>query len=152
MSTEGVTPARTADLTRTLVRLGAALGRATFTETGLPLSDARALQLLDEARGEPVSPGVIAHRLELSPPAVTALVDRLVAADLVERRRDPTDRRRVQITLTDRARALGARHLPRLSTVIEEEAAAVPAAHRGAVNTYLDTVTRRVAEELRSDH
>jgi DNA-binding MarR family transcriptional regulator len=151
MPTELASPDQTADLTRTLVRLGAALGRATFTEAGLPLSDARALQLLDEARGEPISPGVLAKRLDLSPPAVTALVDRLVEAGLVERGRDPADRRRVQILLTARARALGARHLRKLAAVIDEEAAAVPAAHRAAVNTYLDGVTRRVADVLGTD-
>jgi DNA-binding MarR family transcriptional regulator len=78
-------------------------------------------------------------------------VDRLVEAGLVERGRDPADRRRVQILLTARARALGARHLRKLAAVIDEEAAAVPAAHRAAVNTYLDGVTRRVADVLGTD-
>jgi DNA-binding MarR family transcriptional regulator len=148
VQTDPATGDRVADLTRTLVRLGAALGRATFTEAGLPLSDARALQLLDEARGEPISPGELAQRLDLSPPAVTALVDRLVEADLVARAPHPTDRRRVQISLTERARALGARHLRKLSTIIDDEAVAVPTEHRAAVTAYLERVTGRVAEEL----
>lgn len=150
MSTDDPTApsGQTADLTRALVRLGAALGRATFTQTGLPLKDALALQLLDEAAGAPIGPGELAQRLDLSPPAVTALVDRLVEADLVERRRHPTDRRRVQVTLTDRARDLGERHLRGVSAVIERAAAAVPEDHRGALNAYLATVVRQIDDRL----
>jgi len=47
--------------------------------------------------GQPVTVGELAHRLSLSPPATTALVDRLEAAGHVTRSRDSHDRRRVTV-------------------------------------------------------
>ncbi|MGF1551095.1 MAG: MarR family winged helix-turn-helix transcriptional regulator [Paracoccaceae bacterium] len=66
----------------------------------------------------------LADRLKLSPSAVTPLVDRLEAADLVRRRRDDNDRRVVHVELTERGAAT------------EHEAAAVQ--RRVACNTGLD--------------
>lgn len=42
----------------------------------------------------------LAERLSINPSAVTAMVDRLVAKDLVERRRDESDRRIVHVCPT----------------------------------------------------
>ncbi len=53
----------------------------------------------------PAPVGQIARRLELDSHAVTPLVERLVAADLVCRRRG-SDRRQVVVDLTDRGRDL----------------------------------------------
>ncbi|NED60678.1 MarR family transcriptional regulator, partial [Streptomyces sp. SID10244] len=46
-------------------------------------------------------------QLKLNSASVTALIDRLERADLVARERVPGDRRRVRLTVTDRARELG---------------------------------------------
>jgi DNA-binding MarR family transcriptional regulator len=48
----------------------------------------------------------IASDALLLPPTLTKVVDRLVAANLVHRRSDPLDRRRVLILLTPRGRSL----------------------------------------------
>ncbi|WAC56278.1 MarR family winged helix-turn-helix transcriptional regulator [Gordonia sp. SL306] len=72
-------------------------------------TDVRALiALLDAERdGRAASPGELGSQLQLNSASVTALVDRLERADLVARERVPGDRRRVRLTVTDRARELG---------------------------------------------
>jgi DNA-binding MarR family transcriptional regulator len=48
----------------------------------------------------PVTPGELADRLGLSRSATTRVIDRLVAAKIVERQTDPADRRRIVVTHT----------------------------------------------------
>lgn len=48
----------------------------------------------------------IADRLRLAPNAITPLIDRLEAAQLVRRERDTNDRRVIHVILTDRGLAL----------------------------------------------
>jgi DNA-binding MarR family transcriptional regulator len=57
-----------------------------------------------DAAGRPITVGELAQRLSLSPAATTALVDRLEAAGHVGRTRDPSDRRRVTVTMHPPAR------------------------------------------------
>lgn len=63
----------------------------------------------------------LARRIPLSRAAVTALVDRLTARDLVARVADTLDRRRTTLTLTPRARSL----IGGLVTRMEQDAATV---------------------------
>ncbi|MFG1879780.1 MarR family winged helix-turn-helix transcriptional regulator [Sphaerisporangium sp. NPDC049003] len=75
--------------------------------------------IMDAAReGRPLSPGTLGAALNLSPPATTALLNRLEQAGHVERRRSATDRRKVELALHEQAVTLGgqffsplARHL-----------------------------------------
>jgi long-chain acyl-CoA synthetase len=63
----------------------------------LSLPQYRVLALLGEGS---TASSVLARRLAVSPPSVTAVVDGLVGRDLVERRADPEDRRRLTLLLT----------------------------------------------------
>lgn len=63
---------------------------------GVHRSDVRGLNALEAG---PLTPGELGQRLGLTSGAVTALVDRLLVAGLVDRTPDPTDRRRWQIVL-----------------------------------------------------
>ncbi|MEX3016972.1 MarR family winged helix-turn-helix transcriptional regulator [Gymnodinialimonas hymeniacidonis] len=45
-----------------------------------------------------------------APPAASRIVDRMVAADLVERRQNPTDRRAVSVALTEKGEGLRPLH------------------------------------------
>jgi DNA-binding MarR family transcriptional regulator len=63
-----------------------------------------ALVLLDFSRTGSLSLKVIGERLQVHPTSVTNIIDRLVAAALVERRRNPADGRGVLATLTDHGR------------------------------------------------
>ena len=69
---------------------------------GLSPSDLRCLSLLD-ATG-PMSAGELAQASGLSPAAITNLLDRLEAAELVVRDRDPRDRRRLVVSASPQAR------------------------------------------------
>jgi long-chain acyl-CoA synthetase len=63
----------------------------------LSLSQYRVLALLGEGS---TASSVLARRLAVSPPSVTAVVDGLVGRGLVERQPDPEDRRRLTLLLT----------------------------------------------------
>jgi DNA-binding MarR family transcriptional regulator len=63
----------------------------------------RCLEVLDR-KGQ-LTAGEVAAETGLTSGAVTAMLDRLAAADLVRRQPDPTDRRRVLVEPTARARA-----------------------------------------------
>lgn len=79
------------------------------TEHGLHPTDLRALiALLDAERaGEPITPGRLGTRVHLNSPATTAVIDRLEALGFVTRERDPHDRRRVLIIVSQEAKTLG---------------------------------------------
>ena len=66
----------------------------------------RCMEVLD--RLGQLTAGEIAVRTGLTSGAVTAMLDRLERADMVQRRPDPSDRRRVLVQLTDNARRLAA--------------------------------------------
>ena len=56
--------------------------------------------------GGPAASSWLADRLTVSPPSITAVVDGLVARDLVVRIPDPSDRRRLNLELTDAGRRI----------------------------------------------
>jgi DNA-binding MarR family transcriptional regulator len=98
---------------RVTERLAAALA-----EEGASLEDWRVLALLS---GGGRSMSDLAEGTAVPPPTLTKRVDRLVAANLVHRRADDNDRRRVLVLLTPRG---GALH-DRLSPLVERERAQV---------------------------
>lgn len=51
----------------------------------------------------------LGKRTELDSATLTGIIDRLEAAELVERRGNPADRRSIQVHLTERGRSLGAK-------------------------------------------
>lgn len=62
--------------------------------------------LVTLSRNEGINQGGLADLLEVEPITLCRMVDRLAEAGLVERRRDPADRRAWRIFLTDAARPL----------------------------------------------
>lgn len=75
--------------------------------------NALALIMRHAARGAIVTPGVLRKELNLSSPATTALIDRLHDSGHVVRERQGTDRRQVQLRMTEKAyRDGGAMFLP----------------------------------------
>jgi DNA-binding MarR family transcriptional regulator len=78
-----------------------------FTDfLGINRSDGRCLDVVD--RKGRVTAGELAIEVGLTTGAVTAMVDRLEIAGLVERRSDPNDRRKVLIQLTTEAKQMAA--------------------------------------------
>ncbi|MDG6104088.1 MarR family transcriptional regulator [Dactylosporangium aurantiacum] len=80
--------------------LGLVLHQSVADRFGLNPTD---LKCLDLAAREPdLTAGRIAELTAMSTSAVTALLDRLERRGFIERRRDPTDRRRVYVVSTGR--------------------------------------------------
>ncbi|MGW2571135.1 MarR family transcriptional regulator [Streptomyces sp. NPDC001537] len=79
------------------------------SRNGMHPTDVRALiALMDASRaGEEMTAGRLGAALGLNSAGTTALVDRLERAGHVRRVRDPRDRRRVVIEVTERAVELG---------------------------------------------
>lgn len=102
---------------------------------GLGASERHALAFL--AAG-PRSGREIAAETRLSPAAVTALVDRLAARGLVERRGDPGDRRRVMVALTPAAERLAAAYYGGLAAEGAALLAAMSDAEVAAVRRFVE--------------
>ncbi|WP_233492559.1 MarR family winged helix-turn-helix transcriptional regulator [Blastococcus sp. TF02A-30] len=121
-------------------------------EHGLGRTDVRALVAIMDAarRGEALTAGRLGEAVELRSASVTALVDRLERVGHVRRVRDPEDRRRVSLQLSDTARTAGAEHfgglardlIAALEGYTDEELAVV---HRFLVD--MTTTTMRHARE-----
>lgn len=82
-----------------------ALDQAVADRLGINITDLRCLDVLDQGRS---TPGEIATALGLTTGAVTTLLDRLERAGYVQRLRDSTDRRRVNVELTRKSLELAA--------------------------------------------
>jgi DNA-binding MarR family transcriptional regulator len=89
-----------------------AVGQRFAAVHGLGRTDVRALVTIMDAarRGQAMTAGALGSAVELSSASVTALVDRLERAGHVRRVRDPQDRRRVALEMTDAAMTAGAEH------------------------------------------
>jgi DNA-binding MarR family transcriptional regulator len=75
---------------------------ARVRELGMTSAQARLLLILSLEEGE--NQGFYAERLDVEPISLTRMIDRMEEASLLERRRDPSDRRAWRIHLTERAR------------------------------------------------
>lgn len=75
-----------------------------LTEEGCSVEQWRVLSIAADGEGHPMTE--IAEYALMPAPSLTKLVDRMVADNLVYRRPDPNDRRRVLLHLSDRGRIL----------------------------------------------
>lgn len=75
-------------------------------ETELPLSRLQAIALLRISRQEGISQAQLANALEIQPIAVVAILDRLQAMGLIERRRATADRRVRELWLKPAAKPM----------------------------------------------
>ncbi|KKJ99402.1 MarR family winged helix-turn-helix transcriptional regulator [Micromonospora sp. HK10] len=100
-----------ADITNDLRRYAADaqhVGHAFAGLHGLNATDLQALIAVMDAElvGEPITPGRLGERLNLSSGSVTALIDRLERAGHIRRDRDTADRRKVFLRYADRGAEL----------------------------------------------
>lgn len=113
---------RPTQLLQAFSRFGPAWVR--FLRSSVPDSSPARLRLLDalQQADQPAIMRDLAQRLDLTPRAVTALVDGLAADGLVERRPHATDRRATVVALTTEGRArtgqLWSEHLSRAEDVL----------------------------------
>ena len=88
---------------RRILRATELYGRDLAQKAGLTPVQIRVLQIVGET-GQ-ATPKAIATRMGVSQATMTALIDRLVAKGMVERRRSETDRRQTNVTMTGKGDA-----------------------------------------------
>jgi DNA-binding MarR family transcriptional regulator len=122
---------REAQMDEARVALGELLGaerrlrsRDQHRDDGLSHAQVRALFLLGKERE--ATAGEIARHAELSAASVTAMLDHLETAGVVERRRSEEDRRVCVVTLTDSGRALVDEKRERWRALWQEQLADLP--------------------------
>lgn len=87
-------------------------------EIGVTGPQARLLLVLNRRPGQ--NQGFYAEQLEVEPITLCRMLDRLEEAGMVERRRDPADRRAWQIHLTDKSRKVVARLQQRVDSLVDD--------------------------------
>ena len=119
---------------------------------GLGRSDVRALvAIMDAARaGEPLTAGGLGGAVSLSSASVTALVDRLERAGHVRRVRDPADRRRVVLEMSESAMAAGGRFFGGLQRDLVAAMADYTDEELAVVRRFLEQMTDVVVRHARS--
>lgn len=96
--------------------------------------------LLFIARTEGENQGFYAEQLDVEPITLCRMVDRMADAGLIERRRDPADRRAWRLHLTDKSKAmvLGLRGC--VDRLVEETLAGISATEREVFARILTTI------------
>ena len=94
------------------------------------------IKLLDEAGTLHVAE--IGERLQIARPQMTHLIDKLVDLEIVERHTDKTDRRMINIVLTDKGR-----------TTLEEHDSSIKKAMREALSGFTDKELDDLSDSLR---
>lgn len=111
---------------------------------GASLTQWRVLKILDREPG--LNQGQIAEQLEVEPITCCRMIDRLEESGLVERRRDPADRRVWRIHLTDKAHpVLGELHTVG-NGIIEEMLAGLNEAQRAALRQSLNVMRTNLSQ------
>jgi MarR family 2-MHQ and catechol resistance regulon transcriptional repressor len=85
--------------------LGQQLGRSLERQCGIPHTWFEVLLRISRAEGGRISMGSLAQQVALTTGGITRLLDRMIAADLVQRVPSPTDRRVHLAALTEAGRA-----------------------------------------------
>jgi DNA-binding MarR family transcriptional regulator len=118
---------------------------------GLNRTDVRALvAIMDAARqGRALTAGGLGDAVDLRSASVTALVDRLERAGHVRRVRDPDDRRRVSLEISDTAMAAGAEHFGGLQRDLVAAMSAYSADELAVVHRFLTEMTEVIAAHAR---
>lgn len=92
----------------------------------------------------PLTVSELAHRLDLSAPATTALVDRLSANGHVVRAKSEVDRRRVTLSTTDSARETGARIFMPLARAMSAVTATYTGEELAVIARFLDETSEAI--------
>ena len=142
----------TADGDLTLAVRGVALAvqgyRLRAARAGFNVGASEMMALSQLFTGGPSSPTALAAFLSMTTASMTELVDRLERAGHVARRRHPTDRRKIVVELTPRARGTLERMFAHTGEATARAAAPLSSAERRAVLGFLRDVA---AEYVRVD-
>ena len=130
-----------------------AVGQRFALEHGLNRTDVRALVAIMDAarRGQPMTAGRLGEAVELRSASVTALLDRLEKVGHLRRVRDPEDRRRVSLEMSDEAMAAGAEHFGGLQRDLAAAMAAYSDEELLVVRRFLEEMTAVIERHARAD-
>lgn len=127
----------------------ARLMRRSFDErardVGMTRPQWQVLSLLSRHQG--INQGGLADLLEVEPITLCRMIDRLQEADLVERRRDPADRRAWRLFLSDRADALLDQLRPLASDMLEATLEGVSEEERSILVGALDRMRQNLSRK-----
>jgi DNA-binding MarR family transcriptional regulator len=112
-------------------------------EIGVTGPQARLLLLLNRFPGENQS--FYAERLEVEPITLCRMVERLEEAELIERRRDPADRRAWRLHLTAKSRKTIEDLQQRVDSLVDEMLAGLSAAEHAELERLLKTIGSNLA-------
>ena len=139
-------------LRRLTVELDAVGGRFAAVH-GLNRTDVRALVAIMDAarRGEALTAGQLGEAVDLRSASVTALVDRLEKVGHVRRERDPEDRRRVALQISESAMAAGGEHFGGLARDLVAAMGAYSDDELAVVRRFLTEMTDVITRHSRAD-
>jgi DNA-binding MarR family transcriptional regulator len=142
-----------ASVLRTANRLLSEIDRRRRTVVDLSASASQILAIVEGA-GEPLPPHVIADRLLITSGTMTSLLDTLERRGLIRRVPHPSDRRKLLIDITDEAREILDRMLPRVHGAQRDAFAVLSDAECETLVGLLERVQTRLhalAQGARSD-
>lgn len=96
-----------------------------------------------------LTPGEIAHRLELATPTVTKATGRMEAAKLLVRRPDPSDGRLVRLYLTRRGRSLRGKIDDEVDRLTDRALSSLDSRERAQVVRFLGEIRRNLTAPVR---
>ena len=105
---------------------------------GMTSPQARLLLILHVTEGE--NQGFYAELLEVEPISLTRMIDRMEEAELIERRRDPADRRAWLLFLTERSRQVIDQVRDCLTGLEDEMLTGLDETQRAALAQMLETI------------
>ena len=111
---------------------------------GLSAAGRQALAVLEGA-GRPLSPTTISERLLVTTASVTSLLDTLERRGLVARLRDPDDRRKLLVSLTEEGRQIVDQFLPEVVALQTAVMAGLSEAERQRLLRSLAAIREAVA-------
>ncbi|MFN3515750.1 MAG: MarR family winged helix-turn-helix transcriptional regulator [Novosphingobium sp.] len=111
---------------------------ARVRELGMTSPQARLLLILGLNEGE--NQGFYAEQLEVEPISLTRMIDRMEESGLIERRRDPADRRAWRLFLTERSRQVIDQVRAKLTELEDEMVAGLEPVQRQALARFLETI------------
>lgn len=123
------------------------LGHAFAKKHALHPTNLRALLMIMEAglAGNPITPGDLARRLNLTTAAVSSLLERLEQADHVTRHPVPDDRRRVHLEIGPEAMTLAGDFFRPLNARLTEAMGAYSPQDLAVIERFLGDMNREVA-------
>lgn len=95
-------------------------------------------------RHEGINQGGLAEHLDVEPITLCRMVDRLQEADLIERRKDPNDRRVWRLFLTEKAKELSAQLKPLGQQVLSDSMQGLSEADRDVLFESLSCIRKNL--------